>query len=75
MEETKVSELYKKGFNQAYMLSKNMPEVLKGMQIPSNEPSEYTKGFADGQKQHEKERGLAPHQKPKDRNYDMGLER
>lgn len=73
MEELNVSPLYKRGFNDAYMLSELKPEILKGMQIPEKEPSEYTRGFKDGQKQHEKEMVLG-RSKP-DREKERGIDR
>ena len=56
MEELKVSEEYKKAYNQADMLCTHMPHLLKGISIPENEPSEYTKGFQDRLSQFEKEK-------------------
>ncbi|MDO5970307.1 hypothetical protein Q4Q35_10865 [Flavivirga aquimarina] len=55
MENQKVSEDYKKAYNQADMICTYMPHLLKGMNLPKDEPSEYTKGFQDRVKQYEKE--------------------
>ena len=56
-EELKLSKLYKQGFNHACMLNQYRPELLKGMTVPTNEPSEYTKGFNDGQKSFDRDLG------------------
>ena len=50
-----VSADYKKGFNQAYRLGETMPEVLKGIDAPSNSNNDYTLGFTDAKKQFEKD--------------------
>ena len=55
LENMSVSKLYKLGFNQAYRLTQHMPNLLKGMHVPPNEPPEYTLGFSDGQKQYEQD--------------------
>jgi|GEM_PF-2075534 len=56
MEELKVSEEYKKAYNHADMICTHMPHLLKGMTLPENEPSEYTRGFQDRVAQFEKEK-------------------
>ncbi len=56
MENLKISEDYKKAYNQADMICRHMPHLLKGITIPENEPTEYTKGFQDRIKQYEAER-------------------
>ncbi len=44
----KVSEDYKKGFNQADMMCTYMPNVVKSIEIPNESENEYTNGFRDG---------------------------
>ncbi len=80
MEDEKELEQYKKAFNHGYMIRERMPEVLKGMQIPENEPSIYTQGFNDGVKQFEKDYGYQ-HEQERDklreqmkRSQDMNLD-
>ncbi len=53
MEDLKVSEQYKKAYNQADMICTYMPHLLESMTFPKDEPSEYTKGFQDRVKQYE----------------------
>lgn len=77
-DELEVSEQYKKAFNHGYVIREQMPNVLEGMKIPENEPSDYTKGFTDGVKQYEKDNGLDLDQKrdklreQMERSQDMG---
>jgi hypothetical protein len=40
----RVSEDYKKAYNQADKLCRHMPQVLKGLELPKD-GSEYSKGF------------------------------
>jgi len=53
MENLKVSEAYKKAYNQADMICAHMPHLLKGMNISENKSNEYTQGFKDRIKQYE----------------------
>lgn len=52
-ENLKVSEEYKKAYNQADMICTYMPHLLKGIKMPEKDQSEYTKGFQDRIKQYE----------------------
>ena len=57
MEEEKISEEYKKAYNQADMICRYMPHMVDKIRTsPQGEPSEYTKGFNDRIAQFEKER-------------------
>ncbi len=49
--------LYLKGFNDAYKLAKYQPELLAKVQPSIDGKDEYGKGFLDGIKQFEKEKG------------------
>lgn len=55
MEEQTPSKEYLKAYNQADMICTYMPHLLKGMTIPDQEPSEYTRGFQDRVDQYELE--------------------
>lgn len=51
-------QLYAKGYNHAEFLCNNMPEILKGITTPDNEPSDYTLGFQDRVKEYEREQSM-----------------
>jgi len=78
MEEVKVSEGIKRAFNQGYAMREKMPELLKGIHIPKDEPSEYTKYFQAGVKQCERDIELGRNNptknidKQRSRGFDMG---
>nr|WKN34352.1 hypothetical protein K4G66_18410 [Tunicatimonas sp. TK19036] len=55
-ENLKVSEEYKKAYNQADMIYTYMPHILKGIKIPEGEKSEYAQGFKDRIRQYEMEK-------------------
>ncbi|WP_268123959.1 hypothetical protein [Roseivirga pacifica] len=57
-EETKVPDLYKKGYNHADFICNNMPHLLDGMHTPKESASEYTHGWNDRVSEYEKERIL-----------------
>ena len=49
--------LYLKGFNDAYKLAKYQPELMAKVQPSIQGGDEYEKGFLEGAKQYEKEKG------------------
>lgn len=57
-EETKVPDLYKKGYNHADIICTSMPHLLDGMHTPKESASEYTHGWNDRVSEYEKERML-----------------
>ena len=56
MEDLKVSENYKEAYNYADYICTHAPQWLKDIRIPEKSSGEYTKGFQDRVRQHEKER-------------------
>ena len=75
-----VDEKYLKGFNHAYLLAKNNPELLQQI-LNTKSFNVYIQGLQDGRLEYEKSRvksrtqELKNLQSKKDRSRDMDLER
>ena len=75
-----VDEKYLKGFNHAYLLTKNNPELLQQI-LNTKSLNSYIQGLKDGKLEFEKSRvksrtqELKKLQSKKDRIRDIGLER
>jgi hypothetical protein len=67
-------ELYAKGYNAGYLLSKHDPELLKGILKSANKESTYFKAMIMGQKEHNREK-LLEQLKQSQKSKDRGLER
>ncbi len=62
-EQLELSTDYKKGYNAAWRLSEEMPQVFKGLQVPGIKKDDYSKGFDDGRMQFVKEHNLTSEKK------------
>jgi len=56
MEELNISEDYKKAYNRADILCRYMPHLLKDIDMPEYDMSEYSKGFKDRVRQFEQDK-------------------
>lgn len=54
-EQLEVSKEYKKAYNQADMILTYMPHILKGVQMPEKDITDYDKGFSARIREYEKE--------------------
>jgi hypothetical protein len=52
------NELYAKGYNAGYLLSKHDPELLKSILKSANKENEYFQAMIMGQKEHNREQLL-----------------
>lgn len=52
-------ELYKKGFNNGYLLAKHEPELINKLMKESNPGNEYFDGLRLGKKEYEREKMMA----------------
>lgn len=66
-------ELYAKGYNAGYLLSKHDPDLLKGILKSANKENRYFQAMMMGQKEHNREKlleQLKQSQKSKQRGLD-----
>jgi hypothetical protein len=64
----KEEQLYTKGFNDGYLMSKHEPELLAKLLKSPNDNSEYFQALKDGSKQHEKEKDLEEIKRMRDKS-------
>jgi hypothetical protein len=67
-------ELYARGYNAGYLLSKHDPELLNGILKSANKDTTYFQALIMGQKEHNREK-LLEQLKQSQKSKDMGLER
>ena len=68
-EQLEVSEDFKEGFNKADMIVTYMPHILKGVQMPEKDATEWDKGFTARLKKYEQDKEILKEYTPEKPNF------